>query len=176
MEALNVLAVYLLRYSRYARPFARFETDDLAGDNALYDRGALFAHRAAYAEGFWEPEIHARLLAEGRRLLRDPAIAALHRNAYGAFEFAAQRLAHGRRFGNDRARAMPGLRRALYLALSPAVPLILGVKVVRIALARSETRRALPRAAWPLSLFLLAWGAGEMRGILDAILGGAPRA
>jgi len=170
------LAVYLLRYSRYARPFAAFETDDLAGDNALYDRQALVPHRAAYAEGFWEPEIHAKLLREGHRLLRDPAIAALHRNAYGALEFAAQRVAHGRRFGSDRARAMPALRRALYLALSPAVPLILGAKVVRLALAKRETRRALPRAAGALALFLLAWGAGEMRGIWDAMVHGAHRA
>lgn len=170
------LAVYLLRYSRYARPFAPFQTDDLAGDNALYDRAALLPHRAAYADGFWEPEIHAILLREGRRLLRDPAIGVLHRNAYGAFEFAAQRLAHGRRFGSDRARAMPFVRRAIYLLLSPAVPLILGAKVVRLALAKPETRRALPRAAFALGLFLLAWGAGEMRGILDAVLGGAREA
>ena len=70
---------------------------------------------------------------------------------------------------------MPGAKRVLYLALSPAIPLILGAKVVRTALARPETRRALPRAAAALGLFLLAWGAGEARGILDALFGGSPR-
>ena len=166
------LAVYLLRYARYGRPFDPLETDDLPGDNALYDRIVLLRHQGAYADGFWEPEIHALLAREGRRMLRDPAIVALHHNSYGVLEFAAQRLAHGRRFGRDRAAAMPPLRRMLYLAASPAVPFILAAKVMRIGLAGRATRQALPRAAPALGLFLLSWGAGEMRGILDAVLAG----
>ena len=169
------LAIYLLRYARYARPFVAcetFDTADLPGDNAVYDRAALLPLRADCADGFWEPEIHASLLREGHRLLRDPAIAVLHRNAYPALEFAGQRVAHGRRFGRQRALAMSPARRIVYLMLSPAVPLILGIKVVARALARRELRRSLLRAAPALGFFLLAWGAGEMDGVFQAVASG----
>ena len=166
-------AIFLLRYLRYAPPFEAHESSDLPGDNVVYDRRALLEHADALADGFWEPTIHALLIQEGRRLLLDPSIAVTHVNGYGAGEFARLRFSHGRRYGRDRAQAMQPLKRLLYLALSPAIPLVFGAKITRGALAKSSTRRALARAFPVLVGFLLAWAAGEMVGALEGVRGRA---
>lgn len=164
-------AVYMLRYLRYGRPFSPHETPDLPGDNVVYDGAAILAHADAFYDGFWEPQIHARLIAEGRRLLLDPGLGVIHANGYGTLEFARQRFAHGRRFGRDRAVAMPGLRRLLYAMSSPLVPLVFGMKILRQALRRPDAKRNFPRAFPYLVIFILAWAAGEMRGVVDGMLG-----
>lgn len=161
-------AIYLLRYVRYAPPFEARETTDLPGDNALYDREAILANADAFADGFWEPAVHARLAAQGRRLRLDPDLVSVHDNAYSAREFACQRFAHGRQYGRDRALSLRGMRRLGYTVATPAVPLVLGSRVLARAARRRKLRWHLPRALPWLVLFLLAWGAGEMGGALSA--------
>lgn len=157
-------AVFLLRYTRYTPDAPARETADLPGDNAVYDRAALVAHREAYREGFWEPEVHALLLGEGRRLLFDPALVSVHANGYGAAGFARQRFLHGVRFGRDRAASMHVLRRALQAIAAPAIPLIFGSKVLKGSLSRAEFRSPALRALPYLALFVGAWSAGELAG------------
>ena len=166
-------AAYLLRYAAYSPGGACREVADVPGDNAVYDREALLAHRSAFADGFWEPEIHARLRDEGRRLLFDPALVVTQRAELQAREFARQRLAHGTRFGFDRAVRLSGSMRLAYAVAAPAAPLILGFKVILRAWRRPELRRHLPRALPLLAVFVLAWGLGEARGALSALRAGS---
>jgi hypothetical protein len=161
-------AVFLLRYLRYAPPFAFHEAREIPGDNAVYARLALLEHAKAFAEGFWEPEIHARLRRQGRRLALDPELRVTHRNGYGTLAFARQRIAHGRRFGRDRARPLPRSRRLLLALAAPAVPLLLGSRILRAAWQRPGGRWPLLLALPHLSLFLAAWALGEALGALDA--------
>jgi hypothetical protein len=112
---------------------------------------------------------------EGRSLLLDPAISVVHHNGYEFHEFARARFTHGRRYGFDRASEMSLAKRWLYILASPAVPFVLGGKVVRYAVAKRETRRALLRAFPALSVFVAAWGFGEALGVLDAIRGRSQR-
>ena len=166
-------AAYLLRYAAYAPGGACREVADVPGDNAVYDRAALLAHREAFADGFWEPEIHARLLAEGGRILFDPALVVKQRAELEACEFASQRLAHGARFGFDRSVRLSRSLRVVYAVAAPAAPLILGFKVCLRTWRRPELRRYLPRALPLLTVFLLAWGLGETRGALSALRPGS---
>lgn len=164
-------AIFFLRYLRWAPPFDFCEMDDIPGDNAVYVRRVLLEHAHAFSEGFWEPEVHARLRRQGRRLAIDPELRVTHANGYGTLEFARQRIAHGRRFGRDRAIGMPRGRRLLVAALAPAVPLVLGSRIVRAALRKPGARRPLLRALPHLAFFLGAWALGEARGGLDAATG-----
>lgn len=164
-------AIFLLRYRRYAPPFEPRETTDLPGDNVVYDREALLPHAAAYREGFWEPEIHALLAQEGRRLRLDPELGVTHANGYDTSGFARQRFRHGIRFGMDRARAMSPLRRLVQLVAAPAVPLIFGLKIVRDVRSRPHLRPHLMGALPRLCLFLVAWAAGEAWGTAKAVFG-----
>ncbi|HEY3253886.1 MAG TPA: hypothetical protein VGJ91_08070 [Polyangiaceae bacterium] len=163
-------AVYILRYARFAPPFARVETPDLPGDNALYDRTALLPHAAAFADGFWEPEIHALLLKDGRRLLLDPTLLSIHANGYRALAFAKQRLRHGARFGLDRARSMSLPRALAQIALYPLVPAVFGAKVLSQAWKRPSLRAHLPAALPHLALFVNAWSLGELGGTARALV------
>ena len=164
-------AVYILRYARFSPPFASVETGDLPGDNALYDRRALLPHAPAFADGFWEPEIHALLLKEGRRLLLDPTLVSVHANGYRALSFAKQRLRHGSRFGFDRARSMSLPRALAQIALYPLVPAVFGAKVISQAWKRPNLRAHLPSALPHLALFINAWSLGELGGTARAVVG-----
>jgi hypothetical protein len=162
-------AIFIMRYLRYALPQQRHETYDIPGDNAVYDRASLLQHRGAFAHGFWEPEVHRLLRAEGRRLLFDPDLRTTYYNGYRVQEFAGQRHRHGVQFGFDRARQMPAPKRWAYLAASPAIPLVFGARIVRGAWRSPDAQPHLLRALPYLGLFLCAWALGEAQGILRAL-------
>jgi hypothetical protein len=157
-------AVFLLRYLRYTPEAPSKETGDLPGDNALYDRQTLLEYRDAFRDGFWEPEVHALMLRDGKRLLFDPELESVHANGYRTLEFALQRFRHAVRFGRARGREMSAPRRALQVAAAPAVPVIFGNKIVRAALREPKFRQPLVRSLPYLALFLHAWAAGELVG------------
>jgi hypothetical protein len=163
-------AVYILRYARFTPPFAERETPDLPGDNVVYDRRALLKHAEAFSDGFWEPEIHALLVQEGKRLLLTPALLSVHVNGYAALSFAQQRLRHGTRFGFERAQRMSAPRRLAQLTLAPLVPAVFGAKVLREALKRPALRAHVPSALPYLLLFVNAWALGELGGTAKAML------
>lgn len=163
-------AVYILRYARFSPPFAERETPDLPGDNVVYDRQSLLRHADAFNDGFWEPEIHALLVKEGRRLLLTPSLLSVHVNGYATFSFAEQRLRHGTRFGFERALHMSATRRIAQLTLAPLVPAVFGAKVLREALKRPALRAHLPTALPYLMLFVNAWALGELGGTAKAML------
>ena len=75
-----------------------------------------------------------------------------------------QRFRHAVRFGRSRGREMSAPRRALQVAIAPAVPLIFGSKIVRAALHQPGFRQPLVRSLPYLALFLHAWAAGELVG------------
>ncbi len=165
-------AIYLQRYAPFG-PDAVGSTpravEEIAGDNAVYDRTLLRAVSQSWDDGFWELAVHAALRARGARLAVDPALWVEHRNGYPAWEFAAQRLRHGLRFGRDRSAAMSLPRRAAYRALSPAIPALFGRKLVGRALGCREARGHLVAATPWMIAFLLAWSVGEAVGALAPV-------
>lgn len=164
-------AIFLLRYLPYAPPQAARAAREIAADNAVYRRDLIVGEEALLAEGFWEPEFHARWRRAGLALALDPSIVVVHANRYGAREFFAQRLAHGRQFGLARGRTIGAARRALLLALSPLLPLVFLRKIAAAALRHPLHRsRLLASLPW-LGFFLVAWGLGEARGYLASLSG-----
>jgi len=122
-------------------------------------------------EGFWEPEIHALLRERGGRLLCTPEAVVRYQGCARAGEFARQRLAHGRRFGQDRIRRLPQPFRVLLLAAWPLTPVAFLARICRDALAAGSGASligALPALLW----FLGFWSAGELLGYLSGVAGG----
>ncbi len=161
-------AIFLLRYRRYVSPGAG-DTLDLPGDNVVYNRKALLRHVDGFRDGFWEPEIHARLGAEGGRLRMDARLTSIYVNGYEPLDFVRQRIEHGTRFGRDRARKMGKFRRLLYLTGTSAVPVILGAKIVREIANEAELKSHLLPSMPYLALYVQAWAMGEMRGAFEAV-------
>jgi hypothetical protein len=158
-------AIYFCRYSRYMLPLRAGPVADLAADNASYRRRELDRVQDAWRDGFWESSVHEELRGQGRALVLDPAIVVHHQRSFSLGGFLRQRLIHGQHYARRRIRGAPG-RRALYLAASPVIPLVLAARIARVVLGKGRHRLALLRAAPLLLLFLLAWTLGEALGYL----------
>jgi hypothetical protein len=159
-------ATYFLRYSAYVPGPPEESRQDLAGDNASYKRAAVLAEPDLLRDGFWEQDLHRRLLRAGATLTFVPQMRVRQRGSFGFRRFLRQRFRHGRRFGLTRLRGRGPWSRALYVAASPVVPAILLAKVTA-RVARNGTHLGRYVAALPVLLcFIFAWAAGEATGYL----------
>lgn len=159
-------AVYFSRYSQYMLPFERGFVREIAGDNAAYKREHIDRCPGAWRNGFWEPAVHAELRKAGLQLLLAPSVVVSHRRSFGLWGFVTQRFWHGIHFGRDRAARLRWPRRALYIALSPAIPLVFLVRIARQIFGKRRHRTKLIQSLPVLVLFLLAWSCGELLGYL----------
>src|SRR5712692_2449512 len=155
-------AVYFCRYSQYMLPFERGHVREIAGDNASYKREHIDRCQHAWRNGFWELAVHAELRKAGLQLLLTPAAVVSHKRSFGLWGFVSQRFWHGMQFGRERASRLPWPARALYIALSPAIPLIYIVRIAKQVFGKRRHRLRFMLALPPLMLFLLAWSCGEL--------------
>lgn len=163
-------AIFLQRYLPLARPQQARIVQEIAADNAIYRRQLLMSHPDLLADGFWEPEFHARFRRAGLTLALDPALVVLHANRYGPLQFFRQRLAHGTRFGSSRGRTLPPGKRILLILAAPLLPFVFLCKILRACLRHPRSRmHLLPALPW-LAFFLTAWGLGEARGTLSSMI------
>jgi hypothetical protein len=139
---------------------------DIAADNASYGRAELAAHAAALPAGFWEPEFHRLVLAEGRTLRFDPALAVRMTCSFGLAPFCRQRLHHGHRYGADRMAHASFGRRLAGLLTAPLIPAVLMARLASRALSAGRHRGRLLACLPVLLLFVLCWTAGEVWGYL----------
>lgn len=159
-------AVYFCRYTPFMLPFAEGPVPEIPGDNASYRRTWLDRCDATWRNGFWEPDVHAELKKAGARLWLTPSIVVYHKRSFGLRGFVRQRFHHGMHFGGARARRLSLPKRLLYAALSPAIPVVLVVRIVKRVAARRRHAGALLGSLPFLVLFLLAWTLGELIGYL----------
>lgn len=162
-------AIHIQRYAAYSPPQGARRVEDIAADNAVYRRADIVGHADLLAEGFFEPQFHARFRAAGAGLALDPRIRVTHRNRYRASTFFGQRYEHGRQFGAARAQALPASRRLVLALASPVLPLVFLGKIVRNARRHEVLRRHWVRALPWLGFFLLGWGLGEARGYVESL-------
>lgn len=154
-------AVYLLRYVNYLRPLGDPEPP---GDNALYSRDRLTGLEDVIARGFWETEIHRRLVAKGETLAMASG-AAVTFHGGGRFSTALQqRHRHARHYGATRANRMGSPERLARAAAFPLVPMVLTRRIVSALRARGRAFGPWLPALPGLSLLMAAWAAGEATG------------
>lgn len=159
-------AVYFCRYSQYMLPFERGFAREIAGDNASYKREHIDRYRHVWQNGFWELAVHAELRKAGLPLLLTPSVVVFHHRSFGLGGFVRQRFWHGMQFGRDRAARLRWPRRALYIALSPAIPFVFLLRIARQVFGKRRHRAKFVGALPALGLFLLAWSCGELLGYL----------
>lgn len=157
-------AIYFLRYSAYLSYTREQIVDEIAGENASYKRDSLIAHGEAIANGFWEPEFHRLLRAEGKALTFVPAIRITQGASLGFRSFCRQRFQHGQHFGQMRLRGSFWPVRIARIVTSPLIPAVLLVKIFGRVVA---SRRYFWRLLFSLPLlfvFIIAWTLGEVFG------------
>lgn len=161
--------IFFLRYSAFAPPLPEGETDEIAADNALYDRAAILEHEDLLSQGFWEPSFHRRFRASGKKLSLDPGLRVVYHGTVSARSFADQRYSHGRAYGVERAERAGVGRNVLLLLSSPLVaPLLLARISARIS-RRPNYRARLAKAFPWLVRFTAAWASGEAIGYATTI-------
>jgi hypothetical protein len=157
-------AIFFLRYSAFAPPLPAGETDEIAADNAVYDRAAILEHADLLREGFWEPSFHRRFRKAGKKLALDPDLVVVQHGTVSARSFARQRYLHGRAYGMERAERAGFGRNLLLLLSGPIVlPLLLIRIVARIARRPRYRAKLLIASPW-LVRFTFAWATGEAAG------------
>lgn len=157
-------AVCFCRYSRFLPPLRAEEVEDIPADNAAYKREPLFRQEAQWRDGFWEPQVHSALALEGQVLWLAPAMQVHHRHSYDFAGFVRQRFAHGQKYGGWRASTLSPVKRALMLAASPLIPLVLLQRTARRVLGKGGNRVRLMATLPLLAAFFIAWACGEALG------------
>jgi hypothetical protein len=151
-------------------PFDARENIDLPGDNAAYRRRLLEQNRDLYREGFWEPDVHRKLKADGVVCWHSPALVVRQGRSFGWRAFVRQRLHHGRAYGHQRGERFSRARNLAGVLGSPLVPFLMTGRVLREVASRRRLRMRAFAALPMMFLFNLTWAYAEARGHLDMLL------
>lgn len=157
-------AIFFLRYSAFAPPLAAGEAEDIAADNAIYDRKSVVAYPRLLKDGFWEPSFHRRFHGEGKKLRIDPDLLLIHKGTLNPREFIAQRHLHGRAYGFDRARRVGKCANSVLLLSSPLVPPLLLIRIMARLLKKPQYLSKMFKSLLWLIVFTCAWASGEALG------------
>ncbi|MEM9404878.1 MAG: Gfo/Idh/MocA family oxidoreductase [Acidobacteriota bacterium] len=157
---------HLVGYAPWTEIEQVCEQSFLPGHNSSYDREkALSVGEKLRDLMSSEVLLHWELAAAGHRLVCDPAAVCRHVNVTKPEVLRSTMYHHARNFGWLRGQSVPLWKRAAYLALSPAIP------VLRFARSVGALRRGVPkelsqlRAALQLSRVLCASALGEAMGL-----------
>ena len=157
----------LIEYAPWLDPATAGLVEHLPGHNSSYKRAVLLEYGATL-ETMLEAEsiLHWDLCAKGHQLRLEPTAKTLHMNFSGVAASMRLRFHGGRMFAAARARRWPMVRRLVYSAAAPLIPVVRFRRI--LAQARGQRRSAtLPGRAIPvLLLLLLCDAAGELAGYL----------
>lgn len=160
-------AVLYCRYSAFLAPLTSGPADAVAGDNAVYRLDVLRRYEQVWRDGFWEPFVHSRMIADGFTMSHDATLVLEQAPGLRLGGFLQQRYWHGRVHGHRRSTRGPLLTR-LAACSAPAVPLLMTARAMRASWGHPEHRWPTLRSLPLLLLLYSAWAAGELRGRLDA--------
>lgn len=156
-------AAHLVRYSEHMSETLDGAPRDPAGENAAYRRGAVLSACPDLREGFWEVDVHRVIRSDGGIVSFDPAVVAEFAPVVSLRGMLRNRFLHGGHFGTHRVEVL-GWNRWLALAVTPLVPFLLLMRILRRA-ARAGHRPWSVLTVVPAVLTLLvAWAAGEAHG------------
>jgi hypothetical protein len=163
--SLAAFALFLVEYGALLPPVA--DAGAVLAVNAAYDRRALDACAAVWADGFYDNEVHDALRAAGQ-VPRVAAGATVRTDLRWPLWRALVHLFQGGvRYGAYRRRRWGPVQRLLRVLAAPVVPAVLIARLAGRVAARRP--RLLPRLvlALPYLLCLVgSWSAGELTGHL----------
>ena len=165
-RALN-WAVYFGDFGRYQNPVPRGPSAYVSDANVCYKRAALEGIAQAWAESYNEARVHTALAQRGETLALSPDVIVFqHRLNLRLRPSLMERYVWGRSFAAVRVATLSPMRRAVFAALCPLLPLMLLLRQAGNVLRTRRNRRAF-LGALPLTALLdLAWSYGEFVGYL----------
>jgi hypothetical protein len=160
-------ATYFADLGRYQNPLPGGESGFASVVNVSYKRAALENIRNVWSRRFGETAVHAALMAHGEKLaLAGDVVATQCRGDVRLGSSLREFFTWGRSYGSTRARLGGGVKRLVFIGLSPLIPAVLLLRSGSVALGRrrlaGQWLKSLPVSA----LLTLAWSAGELTGYL----------
>jgi glycosyltransferase involved in cell wall biosynthesis len=166
-------AAYLLEFSQWvpsraAGRMLEIPTGCLSVKRWAFERYGPFLERTYSSDSIFQ----WRAVRDGHQPLFDPTIRVAHVNIDRLGELGRRKLRHGRDFARLRSEAeeFSIARRAAFVAMAPALPLLLWSRIARRLAGDPRLRTRLVRATPGLFFALLAWSCGEALGYLSAPL------
>jgi Glycosyl transferase family 2 len=157
-------AAFLCEYSHCIPPIESGAVSWLTGNNVVYDRRLLDAHRQVLEAGKWENYLHDTLRSEGIELTCHPEIVVGHKKHYSFGEYLSQRYLYARSYAGARVAGAPLSRRLAYgLAAFALPPLLMYRTVTRIA-RKGKYAGTLVKSIPLIAVFVVSWGVGEVVG------------
>ncbi|MEQ1896947.1 MAG: hypothetical protein ABL971_06100 [Vicinamibacterales bacterium] len=136
--------------------------------NVAYDRRQLNAIGLLWATQANEPTVHDALRSGFGDLWLLAESEVVMRRSVGFAAALQERYAFGRIFAYRRLDKAAGWRRWFYVAVAPALPVLLLGRLIAKGLGCHSLRRSFIRAFPPLAAMVLWWSWGEWVGYLTA--------
>ena len=159
-------APFLCEYSHLIPPIPEGSVDSLAGNNVAYKKTVLDRHLHVADEGHWEHYLHAKLKESGVELICQSDLIAGHKKHYTFWEYMSQRYLYARFYSSKRVAQSNIVKKCIYGMGSCILPPLLFYRIVTRIGEKKEYRTLLIKSLPLISLFVLAWAAGEVVGSL----------
>ena len=159
-------AVYFYDYGKYMLPNRAGATDALSGMNVSYKRAVLEEIRDVYKDGFYETFVNEELKKRGHQLYLEPAAIVYHHKNYSIKRAGEQSFHLARSFAAKRVADVTLSKRALFIAVSTVLPILLSVRIVSAAIKKNRHLKELAEAMPAIILLISIWSYGEFCGYL----------
>ena len=157
-------AAFLCEYSHCLLPLPAGPSSWVTGNNVVYPRALLQAHRQELTPDRWENHLHDALRKEGVTLLCRPDIVVGHKKHYTVGEYLTQRYLYARSYAGARVAGAPLQRRVAMGFAAMALPPVLFARVVSRVVSKRRHLTQLALSVPLLALFVCSWAAGEVVG------------
>lgn len=155
-------AVYFCDFGRYQLPLSAGVVRYVTDVNVSYQREVLESSRHLWQHRYHETTLHWALTGDGVSLVLTPDIIVDQMRADLRLPSVLRERFHwGRLFGYTRARETGALRRVLLALLTPGLPLLLWLRLLRLQIRKHRTLGIFLRTSPALLLLLVSWSIGE---------------
>ena len=160
-------AVYFCDFLRYQNPLPEGESGIASDANVSYKRAALQSIQSVWAEVFHESAVNGALLSRGEGIAWAPDVVVFqNRQDLGLSGALQERFVWGRSYAATRAGLADTLHRLFWGLFAPLLPLLILMRMTRMALAKRRTFGRFVKALPLTALLLVFWSAGEFTGYL----------
>ncbi len=171
-KGLLAFAVYLCDFGRYMNPLAEGPAWYVSDSNVCYRRSVLEEVAESWRGDYHETLVHGAIAARGHELRLTPRVVVWQtRTGLTLGEALRERWVWGRSYGGSRVAGAGLGKRLVYAAMTPLLPFVLTLRLLKGALGK---RRFVARTLLAAPLLLLlstVWASGELVGYLS----GRPR-
>lgn len=157
-------ACFLTEYSHCIPPIPAGKVEWVPGNNVVYRRAVLEAHKHVLDPEKWEDHLHDALKAAGIELYCEPGIVVGHKKYYTLLEYLTQRYYYARSYAGARVRDSSPVRKLAFGAASFALPPLLMTRTLRTLFGKKKHLDKLVPSIPLIALFILSWSYGEVLG------------